>query len=44
VRCGTAYFARTQALLEAQRPAMIERHRELLERFARELVAIGYVP
>ena len=44
VKCGTAYFARTQALLEAQRPAMIERNRELLERFARELVAIGYVP
>ncbi|GAA3647258.1 hypothetical protein GCM10022237_03480 [Nocardioides ginsengisoli] len=44
VRCGRRYFARTQALLEARRPAMIERHRELLERFARELVAIGYVP
>lgn len=42
--CGRAYFARTQALLEAERPAMIERHRELLEKFARELVAIGYVP
>ncbi|GAA3647251.1 hypothetical protein GCM10022237_03470 [Nocardioides ginsengisoli] len=44
VKCGRRYFARTQALLEARRPAMIERHRELLERFARELVAIGYVP
>ena len=44
VTCGTPYFARTQALLEAQRPAMVERNRELLERFARELVAIGYVP
>ena len=43
-RCGKAYFGRTQELLEAERPAMIERHRELLEQFAREIVAIGYVP
>lgn len=43
-RCGKAYFGRTQELLEAERPAMIERHRELLEQAARELVAMGYVP
>lgn len=43
-RCGAAYFGRTQVLLEAERPAMIERHRELLEQAARELVAMGYVP
>ncbi len=43
-RCGKAYFGRTQQLLEAERPAMVERHRELLEQAARELVAIGYVP
>lgn len=43
-RCGRAYFGRTQELLEAERPAMIERHRELLEQAARELVAMGYVP
>ncbi|WP_460830062.1 hypothetical protein [Nocardioides hungaricus] len=43
-RCGRAYFGRTQELLEAERPAMIERNRELLEQFAREIVAIGYVP
>ncbi|RNL60707.1 hypothetical protein EFK50_20595 [Nocardioides marmoriginsengisoli] len=43
-RCGSAYFGRTQELLEAKRPAMIERHRELLEQAARELVAMGYVP
>lgn len=43
-RCGEKYFGRTQELLEAERPAMIERHRELLEQAARELVVIGYVP
>lgn len=43
-RCGQEYFGRTQELLEGERPAMIERHRELLEKAARELVAIGYVP
>lgn len=43
-RCGRDYFGRTQELLEAERPTMIERHRELLEQAARELVAMGYVP
>ncbi len=44
VECGTDYFGRLQELLEAERPAMIERNREVLERFASELVAVGYVP
>lgn len=44
VKCGRAYFDRTQKLLEAKRPAMIERNRELLERAASQLVAMGYVP
>lgn len=43
-RCGRAYFARTQKLLETKRPAMIERNRELLDKAAHELLAMGYVP
>ncbi|WP_460829089.1 hypothetical protein [Nocardioides hungaricus] len=42
--CGADYFGLTQKLLEAQRPAWIERNREVLVQFAKEIVAIGYVP
>lgn len=42
--CGGEYFGKLRELLLAKRPAMVERHRELLERFAAEIVARGYVP
>jgi hypothetical protein len=42
--CGKAYFAMIQKLMLEQRPEWIEEHRELLEKFAGELIAMGYVP
>jgi hypothetical protein len=42
--CAAPFFDTLQAQLEKQRPALIERNRELLERFAGELAAAGYVP
>lgn len=42
--CSGAYFDRLRGMLLDQRPAMVERNRELLERYATELVAAGYVP
>lgn len=42
--CGEDYYAALRTLLEKKRPALIERHREVLEKFATELVELGYVP
>ncbi|WP_418063852.1 hypothetical protein [Pimelobacter simplex] len=42
--CGEDYYAALRRLLEKKRPALIERHREVLEKFATELVELGYVP
>ncbi|WP_377321255.1 hypothetical protein ACFJIY_19160 [Pimelobacter simplex] len=42
--CGEDYYAALRTLLEKKRPALIERHREVLEKFAAELVELGYVP
>ncbi|KAB2811905.1 hypothetical protein F9L07_08685 [Pimelobacter simplex] len=42
--CGEDYYATLARLLEKKRPALIERHREVLEKFAAELVEVGYVP
>lgn len=42
--CGADYFGRLEQLLLDERPAMVEQHRELLEGFARQITALGYVP
>jgi hypothetical protein len=42
--CAKDYFAAMAAELLAARPALVERNRELLERYAAELAALGYVP
>jgi hypothetical protein len=42
--CGADYFGELEELLLAQRPAYVAQHRELLERFADQLVALGYTP
>jgi hypothetical protein len=42
--CAKDYFAAMRAQLLAARPALVERNRELLERYAAELAALGYVP
>lgn len=42
--CGKDYFARFGEVLMKQRPALIERNRELLAEFAAGLVKAGYVP
>lgn len=42
--CGTDYFGELERLLLAERPAYVEQHRQLLERFADQLVVLGYTP
>jgi hypothetical protein len=42
--CGKEYFAQVQELMLAERPEWAEKHRDVLERFAGELVALGYAP
>ncbi|HEX2894591.1 MAG TPA: hypothetical protein VHO29_11380 [Marmoricola sp.] len=42
--CSDPYFTRLRRLLLPRRPAEIERNRELLERYASELVGLGYLP
>lgn len=42
--CGADYFDAMESALMTRRPALIERNRELLERFAADLSAAGYVP
>lgn len=42
--CGKPYFDRVRELLLERRPAMVERNREVIETFAKGLVAAGYVP
>lgn len=42
--CGEPYFAKVRSLLLEKRPAFVERNRELIEKFASELVAAGYAP
>lgn len=42
--CTGNYFEALEAELAPERERMVERHRELLERFAAELSAAGYVP
>jgi hypothetical protein len=44
VQCTPAYFAAIKAGLEPQRPAAIERNREVLARVAVEVTRAGYVP
>lgn len=43
-QCSAPYFAALAQLLLAHRPQYVERNRELLERFAGEVAAAGYVP
>ncbi len=42
--CAGSYFEALEAELVPERDRMVERHRELLERYAAELSAAGYVP
>ncbi|MCW2839166.1 MAG: hypothetical protein JWR55_649 [Aeromicrobium sp.] len=42
--CGAPYFAKLHDLLLDERPAMIERHREVIDRYTAEIVDAGYVP
>lgn len=42
--CGEDYFGDLEERLLAQRPALVEQHRELLERFAQQIDALGYTP
>jgi len=42
--CGEPYYAKVKELLEEVRPAWVERHREVIEDFAAQLVELGYVP
>ena len=44
VRCTPSYFAAMAALLKPMKRRLVERNRELLERYAAELAALGYVP
>jgi hypothetical protein len=43
-RCAQSYFAAIAAQLRPVKARLIERNRELLERYASELAALGYVP
>ena len=43
-RCTRGYFAALAAQLRPMKRRLIERNRELLERFAAQLAALGYVP
>lgn len=42
--CGAPYFGKFRELLLRKRPAMVERNRELIERYASQIVGAGYVP
>lgn len=42
--CGAGYFGTFEQLLRQERPAFVEEHRELLERFARQITRLGYRP
>ena len=44
VRCTPSYFAAMAAELKPMKQRLVERNRELLERYAAELAALGYVP
>jgi hypothetical protein len=44
VRCTPSYFAAMAAQLKPIKQRLVERNRELLERYAAELAALGYVP
>ena len=44
VRCTPSYFAAMAAQLKPMKRRLMERNRELLERYAAELAALGYVP
>lgn len=44
VRCTPSYFAALAAQLKPMKRRLVERNRELLERYAAELAALGYVP
>lgn len=44
VRCTPRYFAAMGAQLKPMKRRLVERNRELLERYAAELAALGYVP
>jgi hypothetical protein len=43
-RCTRGYFAALAAQLRPAKARLVERNRELLERYAAELAALGYVP
>jgi len=43
-RCTRGYFAELAAQLRPMKRRLVERNRELLERFAAQLAALGYVP
>ena len=42
--CAAPYFDELRTLLLARRPALVERHRELITTYAREISGAGYVP
>lgn len=42
--CSQPYFDAIEHELTTVRPALVERHREVLEEFAAKLVELGYVP
>lgn len=42
--CAKPYFETLRELLLSQRDAMVERHREVLEAYAADIVEAGYVP
>lgn len=42
--CGEPYFTRLHELLLAERPDLVERHREVITAFASQIAAAGYVP
>jgi hypothetical protein len=44
LRCSEPYFSALSRHLNDARATALERHRELIEKMAKELVAIGYVP
>jgi hypothetical protein len=44
VRCTSSYFAAIAGQLKPMKRLLVERNRELLERYAAELAALGYVP
>lgn len=42
--CAEDYFATYRKILLEERPALVEKHREVIEAYAAELVDAGYVP